>query len=207
MILSALEIIECEQNSPEWYAARRGIVTASCFGDVMAKQRDPKKPGVRKKLMYRLAAEQITGEVVETYRNTDMDRGHEWEPRAVAFYEMTRPGPTPEKVGFGRRGRIGASPDRRIGDHGGLEIKTLRADLMLEAHEKNGDAQINEHYDQIQGNILVFDALWWDLTLFHPAIDPIVRRVERDPEHIITAKKALAEFIGEMDAIVARHKS
>ena len=32
-----LEIFNCEQNSPEWIAARLGVVTASEFKAVMAK--------------------------------------------------------------------------------------------------------------------------------------------------------------------------
>ena len=32
-----VEIIDCVQGSPEWFQARLGIPTASCFKDVQAK--------------------------------------------------------------------------------------------------------------------------------------------------------------------------
>ena len=35
-----IEIIDCEQNSSDWFAARMGIPTASEFSTVMAKGRD-----------------------------------------------------------------------------------------------------------------------------------------------------------------------
>ena len=32
-----IQIIDCEQGTPEWFAARLGIPTASRFSDVLAK--------------------------------------------------------------------------------------------------------------------------------------------------------------------------
>ena len=50
-----MKIIDCEQGSDEWFAARLGKVTASEFYNVLNK-----KTG-RGTYMYKLAAERLTG--------------------------------------------------------------------------------------------------------------------------------------------------
>jgi hypothetical protein len=38
-MLDQLQVIECEQGTDEWFAARAGVVTASEFATVLAKGR------------------------------------------------------------------------------------------------------------------------------------------------------------------------
>ena len=52
-------IVEHEQNSPEWFAARTGIVTASNLSKIITTKGEPSKSA--KEYMYTLACERITG--------------------------------------------------------------------------------------------------------------------------------------------------
>ena len=93
------EIIVCEQNSPEWFEARRGIPTASMFATVMAKGKDKGPSLTRATYMRKLAGEIITGEPMENYSNAHMERGHSMEGEARDFYAFLTSDP-PEQVGF-----------------------------------------------------------------------------------------------------------
>ena len=115
-----VEIIDCEQGSPEWYQARLGIPTASCFKDVKA-QGEGK---VRSTYMRRLAGEIITGQPAETFRSPEMERGSRMEDEARANYIFGWNNTRPTRVGFVRRAYVGCSPDALLGDDGVLEIKT-----------------------------------------------------------------------------------
>lgn len=77
-----IEIIQCEQSTPEWYAARLGIPTASRFKDVLAKGEGK----TRKRYMLDLAGERLTGEPCEGYSNAHMERGKAMEDEARDLY-------------------------------------------------------------------------------------------------------------------------
>jgi predicted phage-related endonuclease len=87
-----------QQNSPEWFAARCGKVTASRIADVVAKT----KTGVsamRVNYMAELLAERLTGLPVEGFKSEAMKWGSEVEPEARAAYEFYR-NQTVAEVGF-----------------------------------------------------------------------------------------------------------
>ena len=84
-------IIECEQNSPEWYAARLSLPTSSMFGTVMAKGKNGGESLTRKTrrtYMLKLAGERITGEPMENYSNAYMERGKAMEAEARKYYSF-----------------------------------------------------------------------------------------------------------------------
>ena len=62
----SVEIIDCEQNSPEWFAARLGLPTASKFKAILAVSKDMK---MRTRYLRDLAGEILTGKPAEQYRN------------------------------------------------------------------------------------------------------------------------------------------
>jgi len=74
-----VEIIDCVQGSPEWFQARLGIPTASCFSQVLAKGEGK----VRATYMRRLAGEIITGQSAETFKSEAMERGNQMEAEAA----------------------------------------------------------------------------------------------------------------------------
>lgn len=201
-ILQELEIIDCEQGTPEWLAARAGVVTASEFSAVMAKGRGGSPSETRRKLIYVKAAEIITGQPVQTFQgNAHTQRGHEMEPEVRDLYVATSPEEC-RQVGFMRRGRIGCSPDTLVGDDGLLEIKTKLPHLQIEAVEAG--VLPSEHTAQVQGQLLVSGRQWCDFRSYWPGLPQLKLRVYRDAEYLANLSAELARFNSEVDALVSR---
>ena len=123
---------QIEQNSEEWHRVRLGLPTASTFSQLLAKGEGKS----RRALMRRLAGEIITGEPGETFRSSSMDRGHEMESEARAFYSLMADN-EPRLVGFVRNEIAGCSPDALIGEDGVLEIKTAKPEVLIEIMERD----------------------------------------------------------------------
>jgi hypothetical protein len=194
-----LQIIDCEQNTPEWFDARCGIVTASTFAKVLAQGKDGGASVGRRDLLLKLAGEILTGEPApDGYRNADMDRGQEQEAEARALYAL-RYEPT-TRVGFIRNGRKGASPDSLVGSAGGLEIKCAIPSVQIDRLLKWRVPP--EHMAQVQGNIWVAEREWWDFMSYCPGLPPMVVRAPRDEAYIAGLAKAVDAFNDELDAIV-----
>lgn len=201
--MSDFAIFDCEQNSPEWFAARMGIPTASEFGTVTAKGRGGGESVTRRKYLLTLAAQIITGEYVQTWAgNEHTERGHAMEDEARQFYAFQRDA-DPQRVGFMRRGRAGASPDSTIGARGLLEIKTKLPHLQLEVLEQ--DRLPPEHVAQVQGQLWVSGRDYCDFVSYWPKLPLFVKRIERDDAYIANLAQAVADFNGELDAIVAKY--
>ena len=162
------KIIDCIQGTEAWFAARRGIPTASCFSQILAKGEGK----TRRSYLYKLAAEIVTGEVTEGYRNADMDRGHAMEDDARRLYAFMAD-VDPKLVGFIRNGDAGCSPDSLIGDDGVLEIKTQRADLLIATIF--ADVFPSEHVAQTQGALWITEREWIDVAIFWPKM-PLFER-------------------------------
>lgn len=196
--MSGLEIFNFDQNSPEWFEARRGVVTASRFSDVLAKGQ-----GItRRKYLLTLAGEAITGEVAESYSNAHMERGHAMEADARNLYSLMHD-VEPELVGFMRCGRIGASPDSLVGLDGLLEIKTKLPHLLLDVLDKG--KLPSEHVAQVQGQLFVSGRQWCDFVAYWPKLPLFHVRVERDEAYISNLSQAVDAFVGELDQIIQRY--
>lgn len=194
--MSDLQIFDCEQGTPEWFAARLGIPTASKFATVMAQGRAKGTPSVtRRDYMLDLIGEQMTGQCAESYSNAHMHRGHEMEPDARNLYAMIRD-VEPSVVGFMRRGDVGASPDSLVGDDGLLEIKTRLPRLQLGLILSGGLP--SEHKAQVQGQLWVSGREWCDFLTYWPGLPVHIVRVNRDEEYIATIAAAVDSFNGEM---------
>lgn len=114
------------QNSPEWEALRVGKATASRFACFMANEGkafgDPAK-----RYALQLALERITGRKADySFKNDDMERGHEQEPVARMLYEEERFVDV-RNGGFFDCGEYGDSPDGLVGEDGIVEIKSVIA--------------------------------------------------------------------------------
>ena len=196
--MDELRIFDCEQNSPEWHECRRGIVTASRFADVLAKGQ-----GItRRKYLYTLVGEVLTGDCAESFTNQHMERGHEMEVDAINLYAFDRD-VEPVTVGFMRRGRAGCSPDRLLGDFGMIEVKSKLPHLQLEVLER--DVVPREHIAQIQGQLWISGRNWCDFVSYWPRLPLFVKRVERDEMYIDRLAASVAYFVGELDALVAKY--
>lgn len=192
-----LEIIDCDQNSPEWYQARCGIVTASRFKDVLAKGEGK----VRSRYLYELAAEIMRGyPEPETYSNPYMERGHALEDEARQHFAFEH-ALEPVRVGFVRRSdlRAGCSPDSLIGDDGGLEIKTALGHIQMERRHRG--TLPAEHVAQVQGSMWITGRKWWSFVSYSPDLPLFHVRVERDDAYIARLAEAVATFSAELDSL------
>ena len=196
-----MEIITCEQGTPEWHQARVGIPTASEFQTLLMKGKKGGESLTRKTYMRKLAGEIITGEPMWSFNNEHMERGKAWEAEARDIYAFLHDA-EPQQVGFIRNGRNGASPDSLIGANGGLEIKTRLAHLQIELLE-DGEVPA-EHIAQIQGCMWIAEREWWDFVSYSPRLPLFVRRVERDDAFISQISQAVDQFNSELDELVER---
>lgn len=199
-MLSALEIIDVPQNSAEWFAARCGVITASRFDCLLMSGRNGKPSETRRKYLYDLAGERITGQIADAWAgNKHTDRGHAMEPDARNLYAFQTDN-DPKPVGFMRRGNVGASPDSLVGDDGLLEIKTKLPRLQLEVLEA-GEVPA-EHYPQVQGQLWVSGRQWVDFVSYWPGLRLFIKRVARDEAFIARLAEAVDTFEAELSALV-----
>lgn len=199
-----IEIFDCDQGSPDWFACRLGIPTASEFATVMAKGKDGGASLTRAKYMRQLAGEIITGELAESYSNAHMDRGKAMEDEARETYAFIHDADI-RRVGFIRNGQKGGSPDSLIGANGGLEIKTALPHIQIERLIR--DDLPPEHKAQVQGNIWVSEREFWDFVSYWPKLPLLVKRVYRDDLYIKHLSEAVDAFNEELAALVERIRS
>lgn len=189
------------QHSDEWFQARCGRVTASCFADVMAKGQGK----TRTKYLRRIVAERLTGKPMETYTNGHMERGTEQEPFARMSYEAIT-GAIVQEVGFVAHPSLmaGCSPDGLIGDDGGAEIKSVIPTVQLETILNGGYP--SEHKAQIQGSLWITGRKWWDFCSYSPDMPEHLRtyifRVERDEDYIKTVEEEVIGFLIDVGTII-----
>lgn len=198
-------IIECEQGTPEWHEARRGIPTSSEFQTLLMKGRDGKSPSLtRAKYVRQLAGEILTGEVCEDFTNKHMERGKVMEQEARDWYEFHTDNVV-ERIGFAysQEHNAGFSSDGLVcGRRGGLEIKTKLPHLHLELLEDG--VLPTEHKAQCQGAIWLGGLEFMDFVSYWPKLPPFLIRVEPDPPYIEALSAAVASFNAELKTYVNR---
>lgn len=198
-----IHILECEQGSPEWYAARLGRPTASEFHTILAKGKDGGASLTREKYLLSLAGERLTAEPMDSYCNGSMERGRAMEGEARNFYSFMREVEL-RQVGFITNGPNGCSPDSLIGDTGMLEIKTKAAHILIKVLLK--DEFPPEHKAQCQGALWIAEREWIDLACYWPKLPLFVKRAYRDDGYIATLAGAVNRFNEELAETVERIK-
>ena len=195
-----IEILTCEQGSPDWFAARLGLPTASEFSTVMAKGEGK----TRRAYMLKLAGEILTGEPMESYTNFNMERGKVMEDEARELYSFIK-NVEPERVGFIRSGQKGCSPDSLIGATGGLEIKTALPHIQIDRLMK--DELPAEHKAQVQGSMWVAERDTWDFVSYWPKLPLFIKPVARDNGYIANLAGEVDRFNDELQKVVETIKS
>lgn len=193
-------VLDVPQGSAAWHFARLGIPTASQFSRIMSAKTHKLLAG-SDTYLHELLAEWLIGIPNALESRGFLERGHDLESHAVAWYEFERD-VTTTKVGVCLRDdRLAAcSPDRLIGDDGGMEIKCPSAKV----HVANMLGMADEHFAQVQGCLWITGRKWWDLVSYHPTLPSVVVRIERDEDYIEALDKAMTEFLAKMR--VARAK-
>jgi hypothetical protein len=196
----SVQVVACEQGTPEWFAARMGIPTASEFATVMAKGKDGGRSITRDKYMRQLAGEILTEEPApEGYSNGFMERGKLLEDTARSLFAYLHD-VEPETVGFIRNGKKGASPDSLIGSIAGLEIKTAIPAVQIERLQQNRVPP--EYVAQVQGSLWVSERDHWWFMSYCPKLPPLIVKATRDELYIKRLSDAVDAFNEELDNLV-----
>jgi hypothetical protein len=194
-------IHDVEQGSPEWYALRMGLPTASEFSLLMKKLKDGKDSKMRAEYMRKLAGEIITGEPMDSYGGGYRERGRILEDEARNMYALEF-NASPEAIGFVTNFGTGCSPDSFVGDTKGLEIKIAVPHIQIERLDK--DDLPPEHKDQVHGSMWICERDEWDFVSYCPKLPLLRVPVKRDNGYIATIKGAVDRFNDELAELVER---
>lgn len=190
--------LDVVQGTPEWINARLGIPTASEFHRIITPKTMKLSAGSQTYLC-ELIAERFMGAALDSVVTDWIARGTALEADAIAYYELCRETET-APAGFALRDdrRVGCSPDRFVGEDGGLEIKcpapATHVGYLLESPHK--------YAPQIQGALWITGREWWDFLSFHPEMPPVLTRTYRDEEFIGKLAVAVDDFLERLDAAV-----
>lgn len=191
--------LDVEQGSPEWFASRIGVVTASRFSDIVT-EKTLKLSSSCTRYAHELIASEILGYDVQSATSGFMARGTALEQSAVDFYEIHHDMDT-EKVGFILRDdkRVGCSPDRLVGNDGLLEIKCPSAAVHI-------GYLLNESIGyrlQVQGQLWITGREWCDTLSYNPDLPSAIVREERDEKYIAQMAEVIEQFINHVDDMKA----
>ena len=191
------------QGTDEWFAARRGLVTASVIGKLLTATLKVADNDTSRGLALTLTAERITGNIDPSFLSADMWRGVEDEPVARDLYaECYAP---VEQLGFIVRDfgeyQIGYSPDGLVGDDGLIECKSRLQKIHLQTILD--DRVPDENMAQLQCGLLVSGRAWIDYVSYCGGMPLWVKRVTPDlswQAAILAAVEALEESAADMTA-------
>jgi hypothetical protein len=194
---------DIEQNTPEWYAIRRGVVTASQFATVLAHGRKKGDPSVmRRKYMLTLISDRMGGAPAESYSNHHMERGKAMEQEALDLYALMRD-VEPERIGFVKHNdNVGCSPDAFVLNNGMAQVKTALPDIQLDRLLKN-EVPL-EYTCQLQGELWVCERDWTDFISYWPGLPLFVQRVYRDATAIKSIELGVEIFLNEMEELMSQ---
>jgi len=201
-------VLDCPQRSEEWFAARLGIPTSSCFEKIITTNGKPSKSA--EAYMETLAADRIRGYSEDTYESYDMKRGRLNEPLAAGKYGIIQEAVEERDVVLTEVGlcyrneakRYSCSPDRLVDEDGGLEIKDAKGQIQVN-RLRYGWSKAN-HFQQIQGCIFITGRKWWDRVSHSTGLPIILDRYYRDDPFCAALKVALDDFCEELDALTEK---
>lgn len=166
------------QGEAAWFRAKLGLPSASEFDHLVKKDGGLTGKSART-YAKRLTYEIVTNEPLPSVNTDWMQRGNDLEPEAVRMYEFQTDSQC-ESIGFVTDDdrTMGCSPDRFVGEDGGLEIKCpagwTHIDYLL--NPKHGE----QYRQQVQGTLLITGRKWWDRMFYHPLLDPVIIRFKAD---------------------------
>ena len=198
---------ELQQGTAEWYQARVGKVTSSCFGKLAGKGRSG--GGFTQTAftyMDQLIAERITGRPAEEIKSKFIDHGNEHEPTARQLYQWNAQGDhTLKQVGFVNHPTIamcGGSPDCLIQPDGVLEIKCPYNVHRHLANIENDGPSDRDYTWQSQGHMWITERDWCDFVSFHPNVPKAfqfhVSRIYRDEDVIEELEEKIPRFLEQL---------
>ena len=202
-----MDIVDLQQGSPEWRAARAGSLGASQIAEAVARTKSGWGAS-RANLLAQLTVERLTGLPTEGFVSPAMAWGTEQEPEARLAYEF-RKDATVVQVGMVRHPSIGgthASPDGLVGDDGLLEIKCPLSATHIETLLTGSIP--GKYVTQIEWQMACTGRSWCDFASFDPRLPEemrlFVKRFDRDDKRISEMEEQVREFLFELDTTVRR---
>lgn len=198
--------VEAIAGTPNWHAARRGLLTASRIADALAVLKNGKPSESRRKLLFDLLAERMSGVAVEHYVTPAMQWGIDNQADAMAAYEAE----TGELVGpevFVLHPSIdwfGATPDGLIGSDGLIEIKCPTTPKHL-SWVIAGEVP-DEHKPQMLAQLACTGREWVDFVSFDPRVRKpqlFIRRFHPERSEIERIETGARDFLAELDTMSA----
>jgi hypothetical protein len=196
-------VMDCEQRSPAWFAARVGLMTATDAAAMLSRGKKGEEAKGKVQLRRRLAHESLFGVALEDdhYESDYMRRGLAREDAGRELYEVVT-GEIVQTVGFLRHATlpIGCSPDGLVGDdEGGLELKCPK----WSTHWDYLDDGVlpSEYRAQVTHSLFVSGLPWWDFVSYCPEhAKPLFRvRVHRDDVDLAAYELAFTFFWKEVE--------
>ena len=191
-------VLDLEQGSEAWHAARLGLPTASNFKKLFTSTGKPSTTADT--YFYELLAERLTGKPSSEFTSEWMVRGTELEPEARATYEFIHDVQV-EQIGFvylDDRRHVGCSPDGLIGDEGLIEIKAPKASTHVK-YLLAGKLP-SDYVPQVQGQLWITGCKFCDFMSYHPDCDPLIVRVERDEDYIAGLAAEVDKMAKKLDS-------
>lgn len=171
--MNQVRIIPVEWRSPEWFAMRRGYITASEIHRVFS------KPTTKS---FRLYQRQLILDHADVPDHDDIDpkpwflHGEILEPRARGAYEWKHDVEVVHDVFCIHPGGILAcTPDGLIGDPGGLEIKGRKYRYTYD--RSISQKPTKREWLQIQCCLYVTGRSWWDYVNYYEHASRKVRKM------------------------------
>ena len=198
---------EIIQGTEEWFAIRRGLLTASEMDRIITPTLKIASNDKERSHVNEIAAQRISGYVEPSYVGDDMLRG--WDDEIVARKLYGEKFAPVRQVGFVTNDRwgftLGCSPDGLVGDDGLLEIKSRKQKFQVATIADN-EVPV-EFMVQVQTALLVTERPWCDFISFSGGLPMIPIRVEPDEEYQEAILAAAAEFEKRVAEKVARYRT
>lgn len=181
-----------EQRNPDWYANRKGRITASKVGKILGLS----KYGTRDDAMREFVREFF--DAPREFAGNEATRyGESHEADALAAYEH-RYGVMIEPCGLvvhPEHDFLAASPDGLVGERGMVECKC--------PYRARYTTPSDEYRAQMQLQMACTGREWCDFAIWRDGEPLIVERVTADPNWLLSVLPLMREFIREWCAICA----
>ncbi len=197
-----------EQRSPEWYANRAGVLTASRVNPVLNGRTDGKDT-----IRLELALERLYGcrQYESQYLSAAVQRGVDLEDDARKAYENNF-GVDVKDVGLVLHpviSYLGASPDGLVGDDGLIEIKCLGFLPHYKPYIYGKRCIKPEYRSQMLLQLMCTDRKWCDYVGYNPDEErPFYTiRIHRNDEEIEKAVPKILDFLKEVEDLAEEIRS
>lgn len=191
-----------QQNSLAWLEARRGIPTASEFGNLVTPKWKIREGGMVESYLAAKVAEAWTGKVFDSINSFDMESGNLMQDEAIPWLEFKLDKPI-KSVGFCTTddGKVGCSPDGMM-DDAGCEVKCPRAHTQVR-YLLDGVVP-DDYLPQVHGSMYVTGFKTWHFLSYRRDLPKLHIVVQRDEAIQKVISDAVDAFRKRFDAAIAR---